>query len=937
MKLFYNFICSAFILSYSLFLQPVFSQLKFKQHNTRQNIHSGIICGVVDINGDYYDDLLVLDEGKQLWLGTNNGNAYFFWKKLDYKSTQPLWSIAVADLDRNGLNDILIGGDFYGVRILYQEQLGFRNDTVSSSQFYSQASSIYDINKDGFLDFTLCDDNAKTRVFENINGELYNNYTWIDLSQIIPQNEEGNYGCLWSDMDQDGDGDLYISKCSAKAKDDPKDPRRINLYYQQQADFTFIENAKILGIASSEQSWISVSGDLDGDGRFDLIVANHYGPSQVFQQNSNGSFDDRTVDSGIKLNSFPFQFALEDWDNDGDLDLLSVGSDVELFLNNGSGVFERGNIEMDFPKFTSLSWGDINEDGILDIYASYAGLINNPTIIPDRLWLGESNNNHWISIGLKGKKSNENGIGAIVKIHLGEKIILRELQSGTAYGLQKSLNLHFGLGSSNKIDSMFIHWPSGIVDRFFDIPVDQYFLCSEGSCITPRNKIFPRGEINLCEGENLELLSYVLYDNLLWNTGDKKDTILVNKSGSYFYKAVNKFNCPIVSENTTLKIDPEENPRLNYSGEVILCEGENISLSVSGFENIIWSNKATSSTILVNQEGSYSAKYIGICRDFYTDTVKVKIATKIELPVIAPDTLKGPGTTILESNIDDTYWYNNKSDPNPIYEGRAYKTDSILKDRSFWARSFSGTSYTPLTGGMKVPSYDDAGLPGNFLNPRTYFEAFKNFVLDSISVYTDSAGIRIFELGKLNDTVIYQRISHSLEKGLNRIYLGFQCYSGQKYTLGTNTAQNQQNFNHRSPRLLRSNKGFNYPFVIGELCKINTSEFGDSYYYGMFDWKITEEEHICYSEWVEVPVHVIITNSGDINKFSNNSIITLRSGEIYVESDQKMKSLKIYTINSQLLSQSSNNSLSVSTLIPGIYILEVNLINSSLRYKVVIQ
>ncbi len=922
MKLSISSHISAFIGIVLLLPSILVAQLKFKEQVTRQDIHSGIVCAVVDVNGDYYDDILAFDESKKLWLGINNGSAFFFWEKLDYNSSQALWSIAVADLDRNGMNDIIIGGDFYGIQVFYQNQDGFRRDTIENSQFFSQSSTIYDINNDGLLDFTICDDNAKTRVFENVKGELVNNYSWIDLSKQNVQDEEGNYGCLWSDLDQDGDGDLYISKCSPNAQL-RTDPRRINLYYQQQADFKFEEKGASLGIACDDQSWISVSGDINGDGRFDLIVANHYDSSLVYLQNEDGTFNYYSSNSPLNSNSNPFQLALEDWDNDGDLDLLSVGISVELFLNNGEGKFTKEDVGIKNDNFTSLSWGDVNEDGLLDIYASYAGLINNPSIVNDKLWMNHSNKNHWAIFALRGRKSNENGIGAIIKIHLGEKVLVRELQAGTAFGLQKSLNLHFGLGSSTRLDSMFIHWPSGIIDRFFDIPVDQFYLCTEGSCITPRNKIFPKGEVNLCEGEDIELSSYVLYDQLVWNTGEKNDTIKVDKSGTYFFKAVNRNNCPIVSENTTLKIDPEEYPRLSRSGEVILCDGEQIEVSVNGYNNIQWNTNSIENSIRIKRAGSYYATYLGICRDFYTDTLVVKYVKANDYPSIPPDTLKGPGIATLQSDLDNTLWYDDKNLANPLSEGKKFETEFITNDRSFWARSYEKEEYQAVRGGMKSPLYNDPGLPGTFLNPKTYFQTFNNFVIDSISVYTDSVGERIFELGSNKDTVVFQRITHNLKKGLNRIYLGFKCKKGLAYTLGTNSAQNQKLFGYRSPRLFRSNYGFAYPFIIGDLCKITTSEFGDIYYYGMFDWQLKADDHYCFSDWVEVPVHIIITNNKELSEEEIQISYSHNFSKLNIQSKEEILSVKLFDLQGkEILSNKTGSSIQLN-LISGIYFVQV--------------
>ncbi|MEO6190287.1 MAG: CRTAC1 family protein [Saprospiraceae bacterium] len=911
------------------FCTYLMSQISFQEQNIRKDIFSGIVCGVVDINGDYYDDLLVLDQAKSLWLGINNGKAYFFWKKLNYTSSQALWSIAVADLDRNGKNDIILGGDFYGVQIFYQDQEGFRRDTIESSVFYSQASTLYDINKDGWVDFTVCDDNAKTRIFENKSGQLVNNFSWVDLSRSEKINEEGNYGCLWSDLDQDGDGDLYISKCSAKAKD-RTDQRRINLYYEH-TDSSFTERANELGIASNEQSWTSVSGDINGDGRFDLIVANHFGPMNIYVQTMTGQFEDHTIEAGIQLNSIPFQLALEDWDNDGDLDLLSVGSEVEMWLNDGLGIFHKVELDMENPNFTSLSWGDLDEDGRIDIYASYAGLINNPSIARDKLWLNRAPKNHWITLGLNGKSSNENGIGAIVYIHTGNKVQIRELQSGSSYGLQKSLNVHFGLGNYNKIDSIFIHWPSGIVDRFFDFPTDEFFLAGEGSCITPRTKINPRGVVNLCLGEEIELSSYINYDALQWNTGSNSDTIKIRENGAYFYSGLNRFNCPIVSENTTLLVDPVELIRLNVSGEKVLCQGESFDLKTNGYSDLKWNTKEEGATINVNKQGVYFAKFEGLCKDFYSDSLFLKFNDETILPICKADTLLGPGLAQLHSDQDKTLWYNTKEDTFPLAEGKNYETEKISKERSFFARTYTIKEYTPITGGMKLPINDGSLYPGNFLNPNMYFEAYRNFSLDSISVFTDTEGERTFEIKLRGDTNVIQSISHHLIKGMNRIYLGFNCVANKLYSLGTNSAMNITNLGFKSPRLERSNLGIVYPFLLSDVSKISSSEFGDTYYYSFFDWKIRPENNICYSDFVEIPVVILTTQVNQKNSKEIQIIYQKNKKRILILNVEKNPiEMLLFNSSGQIISNVRNeDSFENLALVPGIYFISMNFSDGS--------
>jgi hypothetical protein len=43
------------------------------------------------------------------------------------------------------------------------------------------------------------------------------------------------------------------------------------------------------------------------------------------------------------------------------------------------------------------------------------------------------------------------------------------------------MRVHFGLGASAKIDGVEVRWPSGIVERFVNLPVDRIHMVKEGS------------------------------------------------------------------------------------------------------------------------------------------------------------------------------------------------------------------------------------------------------------------------------------------------------------------------------------------------------------------------------------------------------------------------------------------------------------------------
>jgi len=96
------------------------------------------------------------------------------------------------------------------------------------------------------------------------------------------------------------------------------------------------------------------------------------------------------------------------------------------------------------------------------------------------------NDNHWVAFRLiGGQKSSRDAIGAKVFVTTGSVHQRVDLFSGGSYGSNSDPRVHFGLGKSDKIDKMEIHWPSGLKQEIAVPSVDRIFTVTEGKGIVP--------------------------------------------------------------------------------------------------------------------------------------------------------------------------------------------------------------------------------------------------------------------------------------------------------------------------------------------------------------------------------------------------------------------------------------------------------------------
>ena len=299
-------------------------------------------------------------------------------------------SVALGDVDDDGDLDLAVGV-LSGQNELYINSNGVFSTTpfwTSSNEMDTQSIAWGDVNGDGKVDLAV-GNWGSNEIYLNTGNSLALNPYWTS------QNTHQTYSVALGDMDNDGDLDLAVANGGGGEFGEPS---AVYLNTGSTLDSTPIWSDDWSGGLYFPYSYSIAWGDVDNDGDLDLALAaagwfggTIFGSSNYVFINTNGVIEQNASWSSFSA-GWTMALAWGDVDGDGDLDLAEGNAfdQNELYLNIGGYALDRSSTwnsgMFNIERFTnSLAFGDIDDDGHLDIAVGNHGDGNSQTFTGENL------------------------------------------------------------------------------------------------------------------------------------------------------------------------------------------------------------------------------------------------------------------------------------------------------------------------------------------------------------------------------------------------------------------------------------------------------------------------------------------------------------------------------------------------------------------------
>ena len=431
--------------------------------------------------------------------------------------------VTAADYDNDGFADLFIAGVNHNVLYRNRGNGSFENVTERAGlshagpqrKPWSVSAGWVDYDADGLLDLFvvnycvwLPDKEPACRIgkvrtychpryYDPLPNQLYRNngdgtFTEVSQSSGISAHSGKGMGLAILDYDLDGRLDVFVANDTVP-----------NFLFRNEGGGRFREVALTAGVSLNEDgralsSMGADARDVDNDGREDIwVVANANETFPLFRNLGKGLLMDVTYPSGIGrqvMSSTGWSNGIFDFNNDGQKDLFAacsaIDDNTEEFSDRRSRQRNRVLANLGGLRFVDVgdsagkdfqqlgahrgaAFGDFDRDGRVDAVVSRIGeraeLFRNTS--PSR--------NHWLALRLRGRRSNRDGIGAMVHIVTAGGEQWNRVTTATGYGSSSDRTVFFGTARDAVVKSIEITWPSGTRQLLENVQCDRYLTIEE--------------------------------------------------------------------------------------------------------------------------------------------------------------------------------------------------------------------------------------------------------------------------------------------------------------------------------------------------------------------------------------------------------------------------------------------------------------------------
>ena len=393
-----------------------------------------------------------------IWLDYDRDGMLDLYVTAYFRNDIDLWHLATTKIMHNSFEFATNGGK----NLLFHNLGGGKFEDVTDkmgvgSTRWSLAAASADFNGDGWPDIYLANDYGPEELYLNDRGRSFK----LTTAGLESESKSGMSATL-GDAFNRGRLDAFVTNISERGYLFQNNNLRLN----QMAETGRFRNVAEGAIADAGWAWGAQFGDLNNDGANELFVANGfisadrdksywYAMSKI--AGANGRF---------------FEDAAT-WPAFGNAS-LSGYEPSRVYVNRGAAgwVDVAKNVGVaDLYDGRAVALADLSNRGAVDVIVANQ---NQPPVLyrdyPD-------STNHWIAFKLIGTRSNRSAIGAEVVLESGELKQRRIVDGGSGFASQNDRRVHFGLGSREWVDRVFIYWPSGtrqtisspLIDRFVTI------------------------------------------------------------------------------------------------------------------------------------------------------------------------------------------------------------------------------------------------------------------------------------------------------------------------------------------------------------------------------------------------------------------------------------------------------------------------------------